>query len=191
MPRSAAVTRKHILDAAYVEFRRRGYARVGVDEIATAAKVTKRTLYHHFDSKDALLAAVLERQHELAILTWDAFSSELPPRRMIAKMFDDLISWSSQPRWAGSGFSRVAMELADLPGHPARAIASRHKSLIEARLAEVLARGKIPSPKARAREICLLSEGAMTCMVLHGNPHYVEAAKHAALHLMRRPRRKQ
>ena len=148
MPRSAAVTRKRILDAAYVEFRRKGYARVGVDEIAIAAKVTKRTLYYHFESKDALLAAVLERQHELAILTWDAFSSDLAPRRMIAKMFDDLISWASRPRWAGSGFSRVAMELADLPGHPARAIASRHKSLIEARLAEVLARGKIASPKS-------------------------------------------
>jgi AcrR family transcriptional regulator len=190
MPRSAAATRKRILDAAYVEFRRKGYARVGVDEIAIAAKITKRTLYYHFDSKDALLAAVLERQHELAILTWDAFSSKLPPRRMIAKMFEDLISWSSQPRWAGSGFSRVAMELADLPGHPARAIASRHKSLIETRLAEILARGKIASAKARAREIWLLSEGAMMCMILHRNPHYVDAAKRAALRLLGHPKRK-
>ena len=190
MPRSAAVTRKRILDAAYVEFRRKGYARVGIDAIAAAARVTKRTLYYHFDSKDALLAAVLERQHELAILTWNEFSSELAPRRMIAKMFDDMISWSSRPRWAGSGFSRVAMELADLPGHPARAIASRHKALIETRLAEMLARGKIASPKVRAREIWLLSEGAMTCMVLHGNPHYVETAKRAALRLMGHQKRK-
>jgi hypothetical protein len=95
---------------------------------------------------------VLERQHELAVLTWDACSGDLAPRRMIAKMFDDLNSWVSQPRWAGSGFSRVAMELADLPGHPARAIASRYKSLIETRLAEALARGKIKSPKMPARE---------------------------------------
>jgi AcrR family transcriptional regulator len=191
MPRSAAVTRKRILDAAYVEFRRKGYARVGVDEIALAAKVTKRTLYYHFDSKDALLAAVLGRQHELAVLTWDAFSTELPPRRLIAKMFDDLTSWTSRPRWGGSGFSRVAMELADLPGHPARAIASRHKSLIEARLAEALARGRIASPKIRAREIWLLSEGAMTCMVLHGDPHYVQTAKRAALRLLGHPKSKQ
>jgi hypothetical protein len=109
---------------------------------------------------------------------------------MIAKMFDDLSSWSSRPRWAGSGFSRVAMELADLPGHPARAIASRHKSLIEARLAEVFARGKIASPEVRAREIWLLSEGAMMCMVLHGNPNYVETAKRAALQLMGQPKKK-
>ena len=77
------------------------------------------------------------------------------------------------------------MELADLPGHPARAIASRHKSLIEARLAEAFARGKIAAPAVTAREIWLLSEGAMMCMVLHGNPQYVTTAKRAALRLMR------
>jgi AcrR family transcriptional regulator len=189
MPRSAKVTRKRILDAAYVAFRRRGYARVGVDEIAAAAKVTKRTLYYHFDSKDALLAAVFERRHDLAVLTWDGFASGLAhqPRRMIGKMFDDLLRWSSEPRWAGSGFSRVASELADLPGHPARAIASRHKALIEARLAEMLAIGGIAMPKRRAREIWLLSEGAMMCVLIHRDENYVKAAKETALRLMGHP----
>ena len=37
------------------------------------AKVTKRTLYHHFESKDALLTAVLEQQQDLEMLTWDGF----------------------------------------------------------------------------------------------------------------------
>jgi AcrR family transcriptional regulator len=189
MPRSAAVTRKRILDAAYVEFRRRGYARVGVDEISLAASVTKRTLYYHFNSKDALLAAVLERQHELAVLAWDEFSGALAsqPRRLIAKMFDDLIRWSSQPRWPGSGFSRVATELADLPGHPARTIASRHKALIETRLADMLVRGGIARPQQRAREIWLLTEGAMTCILIHRDIRYAETAKRAALSLMGHP----
>lgn len=193
MPRSAAVTRKRILDAAYVEFRRKGFARVGVDEIAAAAKITKRTLYYHFDSKDTLLAAVLERQHELAVLAWDQFSGELArqPRRLISKMFDDLIRWSSQPRWPGSGFSRVATELADLPGHPARTIASRHKALIEKRLADMLFRGGTARPQQLAREIWLLTEGAMTCILIHRDTRYAEAAKLAALRLMGYPRRKQ
>lgn len=191
MPRSAEATRKRILDAAYVEFRRKAYARVGVDDIAVAAKVTKRTLYYHFESKDDLLAAVLERQHELAILTWDGFTSTLAhkPRRMIGKMFDDLIRWSSRPRWTGSGFSRLAMELADLPGHPARAIAKRHKAKIEARLAEMLALGRIASPRLRAREIWLLAEGAMTLILIHGDPHYAEIAKRTALRLLGHPTR--
>ena len=46
MPRSSAETRKRILDAAYRLFRRQGYSRVSMDEIAAATTVTKRTLYY-------------------------------------------------------------------------------------------------------------------------------------------------
>ena len=187
MPRSA--TRQKILDAAYVQFRRKGFTRVSLDEIAVGAKVTKRTLYHHFESKDALLAAVLERQHELEILTWDGFTNEFArqPRLMITKMFDDLTKWSSRPRWAGSGFSRLAMELADLPGHPARIIAKRHKAAVEARFAEMLAVGNVSSPKLRAREIWLIAEGAMNCILFHGDPSYAETAKGIALQVIGHP----
>ena len=38
----------------------KGVSRVGVDEIAAFAGVTKRTLYYHFKSKDELLASVLD-----------------------------------------------------------------------------------------------------------------------------------
>ena len=37
MPRSAELTRKRILEAAYRLFRRQGYSRVSMDEIAAAA----------------------------------------------------------------------------------------------------------------------------------------------------------
>jgi AcrR family transcriptional regulator len=183
MPRSAVATRQRILDAAYREFRRRGYSRVGVDEVAAAAKVTKRTLYYHFESKDALLATVLERQHELAVMAWDGFESTLArdPKRLMEKMFDDLTTWSSKPRWPGSGFSRLAMELADLPGHPARAVAKRHKGLIEAKLAICLTDAGYPAANRLAREIWLIAEGAMTCMVIHSDPAYLEAAKQMTL----------
>jgi AcrR family transcriptional regulator len=60
-------TRRRIIDAAYGLFYRAGFARAGVDDIAEAAGVTKRTLYYHFDSKDALVAAVLAIQNELAL----------------------------------------------------------------------------------------------------------------------------
>ncbi len=48
MPRSSAATRQRILGAGYGLFRRKGFTRVNMDEIAAAAKVTKRTLYYHF-----------------------------------------------------------------------------------------------------------------------------------------------
>ena len=46
-----------ILTCAYRLFHRLGFNRVSMDEIATAAGVTKRTLYFHFRSKDDLMAA--------------------------------------------------------------------------------------------------------------------------------------
>ena len=77
MPRSATKTRERILDAAYRLFRRRGYSRVTMDDIAAEARLTKRTLYHHFESKDQLLAAVLEAQHVLAVAAFRTFGDRL------------------------------------------------------------------------------------------------------------------
>ena len=44
LPRCADQTRKRIVEGAYKLFRRRGYGRVTMDDIAAEAKVTKRTL---------------------------------------------------------------------------------------------------------------------------------------------------
>ena len=60
-----AGTRERILQAAYGLFYRKGYVRTGVDEIAAEARVTKRTLYNHFRSKDDLLGAALAFHHRL------------------------------------------------------------------------------------------------------------------------------
>ena len=58
-----------------------------------------------------------------------------------------------KPSWAGSGFTRLVIELADLPGHPARAIARRHKALLESHLGDLLKRAGVKEAYRRAREI--------------------------------------
>jgi AcrR family transcriptional regulator len=187
VPRSSDVTRTRILDAAYGLFRRRGYTRVSMDEIAAATAVTKRTLYYHFRSKDELLAAVLETQHRLALDAFRTFGDKLggSPEAIVDTLFRDLAAWSDRPRWAGSGFTRLVVELADLPGHPARVIARRHKAMLEARLAELLARANVRSPHEIAREIWLLSEGAISLMLVHRDRSYAAAAALAAKKLVR------
>jgi AcrR family transcriptional regulator len=186
MPRSAAATRQRILDAAYSQFYRKGFARVGVDEVANAAKVTKRTLYYHFESKDELLAAVLDAQHVLAMKSFRGWADRLEgdADEMVTRLFADLSTWSAKPRFSGSGFTRLVMELADLPGHPARAAARRHKELIEVQLAEMLARSRVGKPAETAREIVLLLEGATNLLLIHGDRAYAEAATRAAKALL-------
>jgi hypothetical protein len=47
---------------------------------------------------------------------------------VLESFFGQLLEWARKPRWSGSGFTRLVVELADLPGHPARAIARRSRS---------------------------------------------------------------
>lgn len=190
MPRPSRQTRERILAAAYALFRRKGFTRVSMDHIAGAAALTKRTLYYHFKSKDTLLAEVLEAQHALALAAFRTFGDRLDgsPEAIIDTMFNDLAAWSDTPRWAGSGFTRLVIELADLRGHPARLIARRHKAMLEAHMAEILAKANIASPRERAREIWLLSEGAISLMLVHGDRRYALAAADAAKRLIQTDR---
>lgn len=188
MPRSATKTRQNILDAAYVQFRRRGYTRVSLDQIAAAARVTKRTLYYHFKSKDDLLGAVLEAQNRLALAAFRTFGDHLSgtPEEIVQMMFNDIAVWSTRPDFAGTGFTRFVIELADLPGHPARVIARRHKALLEAHLAALLKRATVVQAERRARELMLLSEGAVVMLLVHRDRRYVAAAAEVAKQLIRR-----
>lgn len=180
MPRSRAATRQLIVEGAYSLFYRHGFARTSMDEIATSAGVTKRTLYAHYDSKDLLLADVLEHHHHLALAHIETWAHKLVRNdpASIESLFSDLLRWSSGRRWTGAGFTRLVMELADLPGHPARNIARRHKAAVEARLALALG-----SDQAGA-ELMLLIEGAIALLLVHGDRHYAEIAAAAAKKLM-------
>jgi AcrR family transcriptional regulator len=158
-----------------------------MDDIAEAAKFTKRTLYHHFKSKDQLLADMLESQHHLALQAFRTFGDSLSgsAEAIVRAMFRDLAVWADRPRWIGSGFTRLVIELADLPGHPARLIARRHKAQLEKSFAELLARSGAERPRELARAVWLLSEGAISLMLVHGDRGYSAAASDAAITLVR------
>ena len=54
-------TRAALMDAARGLFAERGYPAVATEEIVRAAGVTRGALYHHFDGKEELFAAVYEQ----------------------------------------------------------------------------------------------------------------------------------
>src|SRR5436305_856505 len=54
-------TRAALVNAARPLFAARGYAAVGTEEIVRAAGVTRGALYHHFEGKNELFAAVYEQ----------------------------------------------------------------------------------------------------------------------------------
>jgi len=187
MPRrTGEATRRQILDAAYELFYRKGYARVGVDEVAALARVTKRTLYYHFKSKDDLLAEVLSWQAQLAVARIRKYENNYTggAQRFLVVLFSEFKKWSAKPGWSGSGITRLAMELADLPGHPARTVARRHKEEVQTWVAEMLQKAGVRSARARAKEVQLLLEGANALTLITGDRVYSDVAASAARRLL-------
>jgi AcrR family transcriptional regulator len=56
-------TRERILEVALQEFSAKGLSGARVDEIAELTQTSKRMIYYHFDSKEELYRAVLERAY--------------------------------------------------------------------------------------------------------------------------------
>ena len=92
-PRDAEQTRKRILDAATVEFARKGLGGARVDAIALRSKSNKRMIYHYFGSKQGLYLAALERVYENLrgrerTLDLAGMAPELAIKRLIEFNFD-------------------------------------------------------------------------------------------------------
>jgi AcrR family transcriptional regulator len=60
--------REQIMDAALHVFAQKGFARATNREIAREAGVTSGLIYHYFDSKDALLKAIIEQRSPLQMV---------------------------------------------------------------------------------------------------------------------------
>jgi len=55
-------TRDRLIEAARRLFGKRGYEATSIEAVLAAARVKRGSLYHHFQSKEALFDAVLDRQ---------------------------------------------------------------------------------------------------------------------------------
>jgi len=180
MPRSRLENRRRILNAACALFWRHGFLRVAMNDVAAHANVTKRTLYRHFSSKDDLIAAALSHSSEFALSRLRQFKRPADARDFIDSYFDDIPDWTVKPKWSPGGFTRFMVELADLRGHPARAIARQHKTEVERWLTDAIAAAGVRSAAQYARQIMVLAEGAMLLMLIHGDRSYARAGARAA-----------
>lgn len=133
------VERRLILDAAYVALRDRGQS-FTIANILTAAGVSTRSFYRHFESKDALFAAMYLRDAQwaadrLAKRLVDARSA----REAVGYWIDEIFSFTGSPRRA----ERVSV-LGSITGHGAdtsKAVTSQGRALLTASLNEAIAAG--------------------------------------------------
>ncbi len=92
-PYDAAQSLADILAVATIEFAEKGLSGARVDEIARLTRASKRMIYYHFDSKEALYLAVLERAfqsqaHSEAELQLDDLKPEEALRKLVGFSFD-------------------------------------------------------------------------------------------------------
>jgi AcrR family transcriptional regulator len=82
-------TREAIVSAAMKLFSERGFGSTTIAEIARAAGITKGAIYWHFDSKDSLFSAILDRIRVVWQTTIRGPVQEEPdPVRQIELLFD-------------------------------------------------------------------------------------------------------
>lgn len=75
---STRTGRERILHAAAALFLTRGYAETSLRTIAHAAEMQPASIYHHFDSKDALLSEILDIGMHAVTTAFERAASELP-----------------------------------------------------------------------------------------------------------------
>lgn len=161
--------KKHIAAVAAGLFYAEGINRVGVDRVADTAGVTKRTLYHHFHSKDDLIAEAL-RAAPIVM-----FPSEGAPLERIRGAFAALDKYLSDTEFRGCPFIIYSAELADR-GHPARQLIEqrirKRRTWFERRLLEA----EVPDAAALAEELDVLFDGALAAGSKRGTLEPVRAA---------------
>lgn len=171
-------TRERIIKASAALFYGEGIKSTSMDAVSAKAGVTKRTLYYHFESKDALVEAYLLSRDQPTLNQYKNWFNESPGTvaEKIEGIFQAFAAAADNPKWKGCGFLRTSAELAGTPGHPAMAAGAMHKKGFETWICDVLTEDGVADPEISARQILLLLDGAASVMLVHRDRAYVEAA---------------
>src|SRR5262249_27113704 len=118
-------SREKLLQVALELFAHKGFHAIGLDAIIDRAGVSKQTFYNHFESKDDLARATLERRRErkrgLFARLFDALAGSDPRQRLYAHI-DVIQAWFRHPEWRGCICIRGASE-SPPPAEPAHQFA--------------------------------------------------------------------
>ena len=153
--------RQRILETASEMFYRDGIRAVGIDAIIARSGVAKMSLYRHFPSKDALVAAWLEDRNRFFWESWDkaeALRAE-DPRGCLEAILEMIAARVAHPKWRGCPFLNTGTEFPE-PDHPARAVILANKRAVHERLQTLASAAGARDPDLLAQQLQLLIDGA-------------------------------
>jgi len=130
LPDPPKTGRERLVAAAIELFYRHGFGAVGIDRVIATAGVTKTTFYKHFESKDDLMVAAVQRRDEWESLAWGRAVRRLAgddnPRGQLLAIFDILDLWFNDPDFHGCMFMNTAAEFPN-PHDPVHQAAAAYK----------------------------------------------------------------
>jgi AcrR family transcriptional regulator len=174
---SAEQMQERILETADRLFYREGIRAVGVDTIADEIGISKRTLYNHYPSKDALVVAYLSRR----LVPLEV--SDDPPLDQILNAFARLERSAGSDRFRGCAFVNAVSELGDsVDGAKKLAVAFKERRRLWFK--ELLSRLDVPDADALASQLAVLLDGAIAGVLVRGDARMARAAKEAAATLI-------
>jgi AcrR family transcriptional regulator len=108
-PQAHATRRDVFLDAAQALIMSRGYDRFSIQDIIDAAGASKGAFYHYFDSKDALLDAIVDRMAEegLARVQPSLDDQNLSAPQKLQAVFGGIAAFKAERSELIMGFMRV------------------------------------------------------------------------------------
>ena len=144
-----------------------GVRATGTEKIMSIAEVAKATFYHHFESKDALVLAYLEKRDRAL---WDYLSHPTPPkdlRETLIKL-EQMANW---PEIIGCPFLRIASEFPDTT-HPFHCRVIEHKDKLHYYLANLL-KPYVVDRNAAAAGVLGVIDGALSARMVYGTSRQI------------------
>ena len=165
--------KERILETADRLFYLRGIRAVGVDTVAAEIGISKRTLYNHFPSKDALIRAYLERRFTRVP------ASDKPPVEQILGTFDRLERGFASKGFRGCPFVNAVAELG-AEDHAVKKIAIAFKESRRLWFRDLLKQLGVADAEGLATQLTLLVDGSIAQDLVRDDPSMARAAKAAA-----------
>lgn len=181
-------TRERLIDTGYTLFGHNGFHAVGLDQILAEVGVTKTTFYNHFQSKDDLVLAVLQRRDQAESDYSRRKMEELggrSARGQLLAVLDALDAWFNEPEFRGCIFITAAAEFPS-PHEPAHKAAAAHYKATQDYIQELAEEAGCVNPAYTAEQIILLISGAIVTRHVTGNQCAADVARPAFQQLMSR-----
>jgi len=179
-------TTQRIIESAANLFLTRGFGSVSMDTIAATAKITKVTVYQHFNSKEDLFLQCLRWRLKTREEQLDArCTRKLDSAAQIMEVFDWMAEKASRGDFYGCAFLKATNEMAcTLP--EVRAIALESKNLLRRRMVASLRAAGLQDANAMGHTFALLLEGAQALSVIEQSQRPFKAAKREVRHHLER-----